>query len=178
MNQISDLPPPLQPSPCRWKDTGDGNRLAQLTAHWILSAKGTPANKSWPPLILASLTTARSPGCPFKPLHSVSKPPQTLLTYSSCFPPSPKVKYKSDLNLTRGIGWTPPGSYKVEMARRAAELVNARGLRGAYVSSGCKPTPAGKALGEGKLIVSFQTLFLAKGQLALKMCERQLRQGA
>uniref|UniRef100_A0A8D1VFF7 Nebulin-related-anchoring protein n=1 Tax=Sus scrofa TaxID=9823 RepID=A0A8D1VFF7_PIG len=42
------------------------------------------------------------------------------------------VKYKSDLNLTRGIGWTPPGSYKVEMARRAAELSNARGLRGAY----------------------------------------------
>ncbi|XP_068404702.1 nebulin-related-anchoring protein [Eschrichtius robustus] len=44
------------------------------------------------------------------------------------------VKYKSDLNLTRGIGWTPPGSYKVEMARRAAELANARGLglRGAY----------------------------------------------
>uniref|UniRef100_A0A8C3YTM2 Nebulin-related-anchoring protein n=1 Tax=Catagonus wagneri TaxID=51154 RepID=A0A8C3YTM2_9CETA len=42
------------------------------------------------------------------------------------------VKYKSDLNLTRGIGWTPPGSYKVEMARRAAELANARGLRGAH----------------------------------------------
>ncbi|XP_046509447.1 nebulin-related-anchoring protein isoform X3 [Equus quagga] len=44
------------------------------------------------------------------------------------------VKYKSDLNLTRGIGWTPPGSYKVEMARRAAELANARGLglQGAY----------------------------------------------
>nr|XP_023402464.1 nebulin-related-anchoring protein isoform X1 [Loxodonta africana] len=44
------------------------------------------------------------------------------------------VKYKSDLNLTRGVGWTPPGSYKVEMARRAAELANARGLalRGAY----------------------------------------------
>ncbi|XP_037352930.1 nebulin-related-anchoring protein isoform X1 [Talpa occidentalis] len=44
------------------------------------------------------------------------------------------VKYKSDLNLTRGIGWTPPGSYKVEMARRAAELAKARGLglQGAY----------------------------------------------
>ncbi|ELV13446.1 Nebulin-related-anchoring protein [Tupaia chinensis] len=44
------------------------------------------------------------------------------------------VKYKSDLNLTRGVGWTPPGSYKVEMARRAAELANARGLglRGVY----------------------------------------------
>ncbi|XP_049620358.1 nebulin-related-anchoring protein isoform X2 [Suncus etruscus] len=38
------------------------------------------------------------------------------------------VKYKSDLNLTRGIGWTPPGSYKVEMARRAAELAHARNL--------------------------------------------------
>ncbi|XP_037660583.1 nebulin-related-anchoring protein isoform X2 [Choloepus didactylus] len=44
------------------------------------------------------------------------------------------VKYKSGLNLTRGVGWTPPGSYKVEMARRAAELANARGLglQGAY----------------------------------------------
>ncbi|XP_040598365.1 nebulin-related-anchoring protein isoform X3 [Mesocricetus auratus] len=38
------------------------------------------------------------------------------------------VKYKSDLSLTRGVGWTPPGSYKVEMARRAAELANRRGL--------------------------------------------------
>ncbi|XP_051002792.1 nebulin-related-anchoring protein isoform X2 [Acomys russatus] len=45
------------------------------------------------------------------------------------------VKYKSDLNLTRGVGWTPPGSYKVEMARRAAELANRRGLglQGPYV---------------------------------------------
>uniref|UniRef100_A0A670Y776 Nebulin related anchoring protein n=1 Tax=Pseudonaja textilis TaxID=8673 RepID=A0A670Y776_PSETE len=32
------------------------------------------------------------------------------------------VKYKSDLNWIKGIGWTPPGSYRVEMARRAAEL--------------------------------------------------------
>uniref|UniRef100_A0A8C2L7Y1 Nebulin-related-anchoring protein n=1 Tax=Cricetulus griseus TaxID=10029 RepID=A0A8C2L7Y1_CRIGR len=47
------------------------------------------------------------------------------------------VKYKSDLNLTRGAGWTPPGSYKVEMARRAAELANRRGLglQGAHVSN-------------------------------------------
>ncbi|XP_036048613.1 nebulin-related-anchoring protein isoform X1 [Onychomys torridus] len=45
------------------------------------------------------------------------------------------VKYRSDLSLTRGVGWTPPGSYKVEMARRAAELANRRGLglQGAYV---------------------------------------------
>ncbi|XP_061228717.1 nebulin-related-anchoring protein isoform X3 [Neopsephotus bourkii] len=36
------------------------------------------------------------------------------------------VKYKSDLNWLRGIGWTPPGSHKVEMARRAAELAYLR----------------------------------------------------
>uniref|UniRef100_A0A8D2AGB5 Nebulin-related-anchoring protein n=1 Tax=Sciurus vulgaris TaxID=55149 RepID=A0A8D2AGB5_SCIVU len=48
------------------------------------------------------------------------------------------VKYKSDLNLTRGVGWTPPGSYKVEMARRAAELANMRGL-GLQASSQGEP---------------------------------------
>ncbi|XP_039631959.1 nebulin-related-anchoring protein isoform X2 [Polypterus senegalus] len=38
------------------------------------------------------------------------------------------VNYKSDLNWLKGIGWTPPGSYKVEMARRAAELGYSQGL--------------------------------------------------
>lgn len=49
-----------------------------------------------------------------------------------------QVKYKSDLNWLRGIGWTPPGSYKVEMARRAAELAYLRemGLRGASAQYG------------------------------------------
>ncbi|CAG5906159.1 unnamed protein product [Menidia menidia] len=32
------------------------------------------------------------------------------------------VNYKSDLNWIRGVGWTPPGSHKAELARRAAEL--------------------------------------------------------
>ncbi|XP_066519159.1 nebulin-related-anchoring protein [Hoplias malabaricus] len=38
------------------------------------------------------------------------------------------VKYKSDLNWIKGVGWTPPGSHKVEMARRAAELGLAEGV--------------------------------------------------
>ncbi|XP_044521529.1 nebulin-related-anchoring protein [Gracilinanus agilis] len=52
------------------------------------------------------------------------------------------VKYRSDLNLTRGIGWTPPGSYKVEMARRAAELANAGCPRPRGLCAG--PDPSGE----------------------------------
>lgn len=39
-----------------------------------------------------------------------------------------QVNYKSDLNWIKGVGWTPPGSLKVEMARRAAELGLAEGV--------------------------------------------------
>ncbi|KAM9817532.1 nebulin-related-anchoring protein [Neosynchiropus ocellatus] len=38
------------------------------------------------------------------------------------------LNYKSDLNWIRGVGWTPPGSYKAELARRAAELGLAEGV--------------------------------------------------
>ncbi|XP_057682974.1 nebulin-related-anchoring protein isoform X1 [Corythoichthys intestinalis] len=38
------------------------------------------------------------------------------------------VNYKSDLNRMKGSGWTPPGSHKVELARRAAELGFADGV--------------------------------------------------
>ncbi|XP_056883449.1 nebulin-related-anchoring protein isoform X2 [Takifugu flavidus] len=38
------------------------------------------------------------------------------------------VNYKSDLNWIKGVGWTPPGSHKAELARRAAELGLAEGV--------------------------------------------------
>lgn len=38
------------------------------------------------------------------------------------------MNYKSDLNWIRGVGWTPPGSHKAELARRAAELGLADGV--------------------------------------------------
>ncbi|XP_034564098.1 nebulin-related-anchoring protein [Notolabrus celidotus] len=38
------------------------------------------------------------------------------------------VNYKSDLNWMKGAGWTPPGSHKAELARRAAELGFAEGV--------------------------------------------------
>ncbi|KAM6964274.1 nebulin-related-anchoring protein isoform 2-T2 [Tautogolabrus adspersus] len=38
------------------------------------------------------------------------------------------VNYKSDLNWIKGAGWTPPGSHKAELARRAAELGFAEGV--------------------------------------------------
>lgn len=108
------------------------------------------------------------------------KPSPNLLTHSSSFPFSPKVKYKSDLNLTRGIGWTPPGSYKVEMARRAAELANARGLalQGAYVSSKVQTRPACKATGKGKLTFPFSDFIFGQRSAGSKACEMQLEQGA
>ncbi|KAM9618253.1 nebulin-related-anchoring protein isoform 2-T2 [Trichechus inunguis] len=75
------------------------------------------------------------------------------------------VKYKSDLNLTRGVGWTPPGSYKVEMARRAAELANARALalRGAYVSSKLQTQPQPARLwGKANPLFLFKVYFWPK----------------
>ncbi|XP_073345124.1 nebulin-related-anchoring protein isoform X2 [Pagrus major] len=38
------------------------------------------------------------------------------------------VNYKSDLNWMKGVGWTPPGSHKAQLARRAAELGLAEGV--------------------------------------------------
>ncbi|XP_045047452.2 nebulin-related-anchoring protein isoform X6 [Desmodus rotundus] len=74
------------------------------------------------------------------------------------------VKYKSDLNMTRGIGWTPPGSYKVEMARRAAELANARGLglQGTYVSSKVQTHPGLQDHGERQACCLFSNFIFGQ----------------
>lgn len=48
--------------------------------------------------------------------------------HSNCFSIVLQVNYKSDLNWIKGVGWTPPGSHKAQLARRAAELGLAEGV--------------------------------------------------
>lgn len=50
-----------------------------------------------------------------------------------------QVKYKADLNWMKGVGWTPPGYYKVELARRAAELANAQDGEAQFASEVINP---------------------------------------
>ncbi|NXC16869.1 NRAP protein, partial [Corythaeola cristata] len=70
-----------------------------------------------------------------QPLHQYTCDPEQLNVKHAkqAYKLQSDVKYKSDLNWLRGLGWTPPGSHKVEMARRAAELAYLRemGLQGA-----------------------------------------------
>uniref|UniRef100_A0A8C0V679 Nebulin related anchoring protein n=1 Tax=Cyanistes caeruleus TaxID=156563 RepID=A0A8C0V679_CYACU len=63
-----------------------------------------------------------------QPLHQYTCDPEQLNVKHAkqAYELQSDVKYKSDLNWLRGIGWTPPGSHKVEMARRAAELAYLR----------------------------------------------------
>ncbi|CAM5129855.1 unnamed protein product [Eretmochelys imbricata] len=65
-----------------------------------------------------------------QPLHRYTCDPEQLnLKHAKqAYRLQSDVKYKSDLNWIKGIGWTPPGSYKVEMARRAAELAYTQGM--------------------------------------------------
>nr|XP_013797182.1 PREDICTED: nebulin-related-anchoring protein [Apteryx mantelli mantelli] len=65
-----------------------------------------------------------------QPLHQYTCDPEQLNVKHAkqAYKLQSDVKYKSDLNWIKGIGWTPPGSYKVEMARRAAELAYAQGM--------------------------------------------------
>uniref|UniRef100_A0A669PXS8 Nebulin related anchoring protein n=1 Tax=Phasianus colchicus TaxID=9054 RepID=A0A669PXS8_PHACC len=75
-----------------------------------------------------------------QPLHQYTCDPEQLNVKHAkqAYKLQSDVKYKSDLNWLRGIGWTPPGSYKVERARRAAELAYLRemGLRAASAQYG------------------------------------------
>lgn len=54
--------------------------------------------------------------------------PTVSVWHSDCCTILLQVNYKSDLNWIRGVGWTPPGSHKAELARRAAELGLAEGV--------------------------------------------------
>ncbi|XP_015722777.1 nebulin-related-anchoring protein isoform X5 [Coturnix japonica] len=75
-----------------------------------------------------------------QPLHQYTCDPEQLNVKHAkqAYNLQSDVKYKSDLNWLRGIGWTPPGSYKVERARRAAELAYLRemGLQAASAQYG------------------------------------------
>ncbi|XP_052533620.1 nebulin-related-anchoring protein isoform X3 [Tympanuchus pallidicinctus] len=75
-----------------------------------------------------------------QPLHQYTCDPEQLNVKHAkqAYKLQSDVKYKSDLNWLRGIGWTPPGSYKVERARRAAELAYLRemGLQAASAQYG------------------------------------------
>lgn len=63
-------------------------------------------------------------------LHNYTCDPQQLNVQHAkqAYKLQSDVNYKSDLNWIRGVGWTPPGSHKVEMARRAGELGLAEGV--------------------------------------------------
>nr|XP_006135035.1 nebulin-related-anchoring protein isoform X1 [Pelodiscus sinensis] len=76
-----------------------------------------------------------------QPLHQYTCDPEQLnLKHAKqAYQLQSDVKYKSDLNWSKGIGWTPPGSYKVEMARRAAELANAQGRAPQGTYAQCEP---------------------------------------
>ncbi|KAL0984539.1 hypothetical protein UPYG_G00142950 [Umbra pygmaea] len=63
-------------------------------------------------------------------LHDYTCDPQQLnvLHAKQAYKLQSDVNYKSDLNWIRGVGWNPPGSHKVEMARQAAELGLGKGV--------------------------------------------------
>ncbi|RMC11380.1 hypothetical protein DUI87_11499 [Hirundo rustica rustica] len=76
-----------------------------------------------------------------QPLHQYTCDPEQLNVKHAkqAYQLQSDVKYKSDLNWLRGIGWTPPGSHKVEMARRAAELAYLREMGLLRASAQCSP---------------------------------------
>ncbi|KAM3592405.1 uncharacterized protein V6R79_018167 [Siganus canaliculatus] len=84
-----------------------------------------------PEFLLAKKTQAQASDITYRhKLHDYTCDPEQLnfKHAKQAYKLQSDVNYKSDLNWIKGVGWTPPGSHKAELARRAAELGLAEGV--------------------------------------------------
>ncbi|XP_014828848.1 PREDICTED: nebulin-related-anchoring protein isoform X5 [Poecilia mexicana] len=84
-----------------------------------------------PEFLLAKKSQAQASDVTYRrKLHDYTCDPEQLTVKHAkqAYKLQSDVNYKSDLNWIRGVGWTPPGSHKAELARRAAELGLAEGV--------------------------------------------------
>ncbi|XP_038136493.1 nebulin-related-anchoring protein isoform X1 [Cyprinodon tularosa] len=84
-----------------------------------------------PEFLLAKKSQAQASDITYRrKLHDYTCDPEQLTVKHAkqAYKLQSDVNYKSDLNWIRGVGWTPPGSHKAELARRAAELGFAEGV--------------------------------------------------
>ncbi|MEQ2254370.1 hypothetical protein ILYODFUR_003085 [Ilyodon furcidens] len=84
-----------------------------------------------PEFLLAKKSQAQASDITYRrKLHDYTCDPEQLTVKHAkqAYKLQSDVNYKSDLNWIRGVGWTPPGSHKAELARRAAELGLAEGV--------------------------------------------------
>ncbi|XP_016517372.1 nebulin-related-anchoring protein isoform X5 [Poecilia formosa] len=84
-----------------------------------------------PEFLLAKKSQAQASNVTYRrKLHDYTCDPEQLTVKHAkqAYKLQSDVNYKSDLNWIRGVGWTPPGSHKAELARRAAELGLAEGV--------------------------------------------------
>ncbi|XP_041672260.1 nebulin-related-anchoring protein isoform X2 [Cheilinus undulatus] len=84
-----------------------------------------------PEFLLAKKSQAQASDLTYRQrLHDYTCDPQQLNVKHAkqAYKLQSDVNYKSDLNWIKGAGWTPPGSHKAQLARRAAELGLAEGV--------------------------------------------------
>lgn len=78
-----------------------------------------------PEFLLAKKSQAQASDVQYRQkLHDYTCDPEQLnvIHAKQAYKLQSDLNYKSDLNWIKGVGWTPPGSHKAELARRAAEL--------------------------------------------------------